>query len=79
MVELPEICPICGGKTERGVIRVGGGGIGARVVWGKPDSSRWFGGGETLKNSFLVTDFFRGVRCPRCKIVIFNYGEEKEE
>jgi len=79
MVELPEICPICGGKTEQGVLRAAGSG-GPRVVWRKPDSSRWFGGGETLKRSFLGTDF-RGVRCPRCKIVIFSYGEDegKEE
>lgn len=66
-------CPICRRQLEKGFVIVGGG------LWWDKEKHAWQPG-EELLSRHLAKQFntsFRGLRCSKCHIMIFNY-EEKE-
>ena len=74
MVELPEKCPICGGKIERGCFNAVGAGGGVAVGWQTP-SKGWRTNGDIINRGFTKADF-RAVRCNSCKIIVLSYEKE---
>ena len=76
MTKLPENCPICGKKMEKGYLRTGGAIYGGQIVkWRTPEMSRYRG--VVKLGSGLISVDLGGVRCKNCKIVLFGYGEEE--
>jgi len=75
--KVPENCPVCGEKMEKGYI-----------VWGS-NSIRWSKkkrrmvlGAEPLITRpipLYSAQNAEAYRCPNCTIVLFSYGEEKKE
>ena len=74
MSRLPEKCPVCGEKIEKGILRAEGGGVGI-LRWRTPEMSS-LNGGERLAFNILAVDV-GAVRCRNCKIVIFSHDGKK--
>ncbi len=93
MSKLPEICPICGEKMEKGYVFLTG--LSVR----QKNSLNWSKEKPTIKHKILWShpkdyskllhydaDFSsleknclsEAQRCPNCKVVLFGYGEEKQ-
>jgi hypothetical protein len=81
-------CPKCGGEMEEGYSHIKGpyGGEGwwsvekpgYHKLWKMPnlDPPR---GAIKIMDTSREEDFAKeGFRCPKCRVIIFNYGEEKE-
>ena len=77
MPKLPEKCPICGERVEKGIVRAEGSG-GTIVRWFKTSEISNLRGGERLKFGFLKADF-DGVRCTSCKTVVLSYSQEMKK
>jgi len=90
MPKLPENCPICGEKMEKGYVVCPESG----VLWSK--EKEWLAlksrKAMRIKDAeIIVGRRFRAIwnvndmsqseayKCPNCKIVLFSYGEEKEK
>ncbi|MCP8317640.1 MAG: hypothetical protein H3Z51_12400 [archaeon] len=76
MSKIPENCPICGEKTEKGYMICSA----AHIGWNKK-KKKWYStmrGAEIIVwgNAFSFTNV-EAHRCPKCKIVLFSYGEKK--
>ncbi len=69
---LPENCPICGQKMEKGTLRAKGRGVG--IWWGPPNWGRRGRGGEPLWGGLVKADLV-GARCANCKVLLLRYGE----
>jgi len=70
--ELPENCPVCGKKMEKGTLRASGG-RGAAILWGPPNWGWWgLKGGEKIGGGFTQVDL-AGFRCVKCKIIVLSY------
>jgi len=78
MVKLPENCPICGAKMEKGTLRAGGRGVDIR--WGPPDMKFWTRGEIIKRGPFLsfAADLV-AFRCTKCKLIMFFYEAKTEE
>jgi hypothetical protein len=74
LFKLPEDCPFCGEKTEKGYVRAV-----TAIGW-----SEYKSGTVILDNDhILIGDHFsstsvEGRKCPSCKIVLFTYERQRE-
>jgi len=79
LLDLPENCPICDQKMEKGYVNSGSAGI----FWTKKKhKGRLPLDAETLVGSRIFS-FSGGIaeayRCPNCRIVLFSYEKEPSE
>ena len=74
------ICPKCGKEMEHGYLQIGSS-VALGVFW----FDRLFEHGEQFlakKNRILNAPIPRnieGFRCPKCKVVLFEYGKKNRE
>ncbi len=75
MSKLPENCPICGKRMEKGYIYHGAG-----IYW-TDKKQRWLPQVERIQGVRFVgaAHFLEGYRCIDCKIVLFDYAKSREE
>lgn len=70
-------CPKCGNEMEHGYLQIGSS-VGLGVFW----FDRLFEHGEQFaaRKERLITPFpphnIEGFRCPKCKVVLFEYGKK---
>jgi transcription initiation factor IIE alpha subunit len=73
------LCPKCGKEMEQGYLQIGSS-VGLGVFW----FDRLFEHGQqfTAKKKRLMSvpapRNIEGFRCPKCKVVLFEYGAEKQ-
>ncbi|MDD1766164.1 MAG: PF20097 family protein [Methanomassiliicoccales archaeon] len=73
-------CPKCGNEMEHGYLQIGQT-MGLGVFW----FDRTFEHGQQFMAKrkrlmhVVAPRNIEGFRCPKCKIVLFEYGAEKEE
>jgi hypothetical protein len=69
-----EVCPLCGSKMEKGFYIV------PRQTWwdAKKHTYLWWKCEEINPFKMTLTNFL-GWRCKKCKLIIFRYGETKQE
>lgn len=81
LIELPEKCPICGAKMERGTLRSHSSAGSTAVYWGPFDWGYWSSKGkktERIGYGFVKVDL-KGFRCAKCKVLVLSYGEDKKK
>ena len=79
--KLPDNCPVCEEKMEKGYVSASPG-----IYWSKRKITfkRFFKGlrWEALLKvplaGWIMSVNAEGYRCPNCKIVIFSYDEERD-
>lgn len=77
LLNLPENCPICGRKMEKGNVTCPASAINwssERKSWTQSDTEILARG--RFKLGFANAEAYR---CPNCKIVLFSYEKEKGE
>jgi len=88
--KLPENCPVCGEKMEKGYVVSPASAIHwsneekwlalkSKNSWRIKDSEIIVGSGFHVIWNVNDMSQSKGYRCPNCKIVLFSYGEEKQK
>ena len=74
MFKLPENCPFCGEKTEKGYVCAV-----TAIGWSKhKPGTIILDNDHVLVGDYLSSTAVEGRKCPSCKIVLFSYEKQRE-